>query len=105
MTMTTTTHPSWCCRDELGEPDPRVHRSQRLSVDCGGGGSAEVVIEQRAGEQGPADSPSSPQIVLTTQEGCQARFTPEAARELAIALLRQNYAAFGSAATAQPPGG
>lgn len=43
--------------------------------------------------------------MLTTQEGCQARFTPEAARELAIALLRQNYAAFGSASTAQPPGG
>ena len=103
MTVTTTTHPSWCCRNELGGPDPRVHRSERLSVDCGGG-SAEVVIEQRAHEHRADDTAAGPQIVLTTAEGCQARFTPEAARELAIALLRQNYAAFGSVSTAQRPG-
>lgn len=98
---TTTTHPSWCCRDELGEPDPRVHRSERISVDCGsGGGTADVVIEQRAREHGaPESAETSPHIVLTTPEGFREQFTPEAARELAIALLRQNYAAFGSAST------
>jgi len=98
---TTTTHPNWCCRDELGEADPGVHRSERISVDCGpGGGTADVVIEQRRRERGaPESAETTPQIVITTPDGCQARFTPEAARELAIALLRQNYAAFGSAST------
>ena len=85
---TTTTHPSWCCRDELSGSDPQLHRSERVRVDRGVGGAAEVRIEQRAGDPGT-------RIVLTTDEGGEVRFTPEAAREVAIVLLRQNYAALG----------
>lgn len=104
MAAITTMHPTWCCRDELGEPDPRVHRSERIRVDRGTGATADVLIE-RGGPgpdvtgpdvAGPDAEERGTRIVLSTEEGGEVSLAPEGARELAIALLRQSYAALGS---------
>lgn len=99
MAAITTMHPTWCCRDELGEPDPRVHRSERIRVDRGTGATADVLIE-RGGPgpdvTGPDAGERGTRILLSTEEGGEVSLAPEGARELAIALLRQSYAALGS---------